>query len=41
MLIVGGKEAEAGTIAVRSRDEGDQGVIKTKTWINQVSYDYE
>ena len=25
MLIIGGKEAEAGTVAVRHRSEGDQG----------------
>ena len=27
MLVVGGKEAEAGTVAVRSRVAGDQGVM--------------
>lgn len=37
MLIVGGKEAEAGTVAVRSRDSGEQEVLPLDTFIQKVS----
>ena len=36
MLVVGGKEAEAGTVAVRGRDTGDEGVVKVDEFITKL-----
>lgn len=36
MLVVGAKEAEANTVAVRHRDEGDQGVMAVDNLINRL-----
>lgn len=36
MLVVGGKEAEAGTVAVRSRDDGSQTVTPIGEFVTQV-----
>lgn len=37
MLVVGGKEAEAGTVAVRERDGGEQRVIELDTFVSEVT----
>ena len=36
MVVVGGKEAEAGTVAVRSRSAGDQGVMSVDALIERL-----
>ena len=36
MLIIGDKEMEAGTVAVRSRKEGDKGVMDTDAFISML-----
>ncbi len=36
MIVVGGKEAEAGTVAVRSRSAGDQGVMSVDALIERL-----
>ncbi len=36
MAVIGGKEAEAGQIAVRSRSDGDQGVMAQEDFINRI-----
>ncbi len=37
MLVVGGREAEAGVVAVRSREKGDLGTVPLADFINQLS----
>ena len=37
MLVVGDKEREAGTVSVRHRDDGDQGVMPTTDLLNQLT----
>ena len=41
MLVVGDKEAEDGTVAVRSRGEGDQGVKSIDEFIKEIVQDIE
>ncbi len=41
MLVVGAKEAEAGTVSVRSRNDGDLGVMKTSEFIHRISEEIE
>ena len=36
MLVVGGREAEAGVVAVRSREKGDQGTVPLADFIQQL-----
>ena len=36
MLVVGGREAEAGVVAVRSREKGDQGAVPLADFVNQI-----
>lgn len=36
MLIIGGQEEEAGTVSVRSRDEGEQEVLKLEEFVDKV-----
>jgi threonyl-tRNA synthetase len=36
MLVVGGKEAEAETVAVRNRDTGEQTVLSLAEFVNTV-----
>lgn len=36
MLVLGGKEADAGTVAVRSRKEGDLGTKKVEEFVQQI-----
>jgi len=36
MLVVGGREAEAGTVSVRNRKHGDQGVKPLETFVEEV-----
>ncbi len=36
MLVVGGREEEAGTVSVRSHDEGQQDVVSVDTFLEQV-----
>ncbi|MDD5706404.1 MAG: threonine--tRNA ligase [Kiritimatiellae bacterium] len=36
MLVVGGREAEAGVVAVRSREKGDQGAVPLATFMEQI-----
>lgn len=37
MLVIGGREAEAGLVAVRSREKGDQGTVPLADFIKQIS----
>ena len=37
MLVIGEKEAEAGAVAVRSRKEGDKGVMPVSTFIDMLT----
>jgi threonyl-tRNA synthetase len=37
MLVVGDKEVENGTVAVRDRKEGDRGTMKTEDFIKQIT----
>lgn len=37
MLVVGGREADAGAVAVRSREKGDQGTVPLADFIQQIS----
>ena len=34
MLVIGGREAEAGLVAVRSREKGDLGTMTPEAFIN-------
>ena len=36
MLVVGGREAEAGVVAVRSREKGDQGAVPLADFVKQI-----
>jgi threonyl-tRNA synthetase len=36
MLVIGGKEKEAGSVAVRSRKEGDLGTLKTEEFLTKI-----
>lgn len=36
MLVVGGREAEAGAVAVRRREGGDQGVMSREAFLDLV-----
>ena len=36
MLVVGGREAEAGVVAVRSRETGDQGTVPLADFVKRV-----
>ena len=36
MLIVGGREAEAGAVSVRSREKGDQGTMPLDDFLKQI-----
>ncbi len=37
MIVVGGREAEAGLVAVRSREKGDQGAVPLADFVKQIS----
>ncbi len=37
MLVVGGKDAEAGTVSVRHRSEGDQGAVPLEEFVKKVT----
>lgn len=41
MLIVGGKEAESGQVAVRRRGKGDLGAMTLEHFVNQLASDVE
>ena len=41
MLVIGDKEAEAGTVAVRTRGGGDQGVMPLTAFIDQITAEIE
>ncbi len=41
MLVVGGKEAEAGTVSVRSKKEGDLGVMKADEFLKRAGEEIE
>jgi threonyl-tRNA synthetase len=36
MLVIGGREAESGSVAVRQRDNSDLGAIKTSEFLSQI-----
>ena len=36
MLVVGGRDAEAGVVSVRSRADGDQGAMTLEAFMEQV-----
>jgi threonyl-tRNA synthetase len=36
MLVIGQKEAEAGTVAVRSREKGDEGPLSLEAFVDRV-----
>jgi threonyl-tRNA synthetase len=36
MLIVGGKEMETGSVAVRSRKEGDRGAVAVEQFLSDI-----
>jgi threonyl-tRNA synthetase len=41
MLVVGGREEEAGTVAVRAHGEGQQDVVPVDTFIEQLRAEVE
>jgi threonyl-tRNA synthetase len=36
MLVVGGKDAEAGTVSVRHRDQGDMGAVDLEAFVSRI-----
>jgi threonyl-tRNA synthetase len=41
MLVVGGREEEAGTVAVRAHGSGEQDVVPVDTFVEQITAEVE